>query len=227
MKDFSDEDVMAYADGELPVERAERLRSALAADVRLRERLAVFEQSRQLLRRAFDTRRGEAVPERLLAVFGRGRRRTGRSRYAMLALAASLVLGVGLFLLRGTGPTVLPDAAFLGVALESTPSGVGIASAGSGGDEIVPLRTVRLADRSWCREFSFAHRSGGHVRTLKALGCRTGAAQWAVRALLPAAGTARDGQFRPAGAHDALDDLGPFEAVASDRETALIASHWN
>lgn len=54
MPDFSDIDVMAYADGQLPPERAETLRQQAQHDPQLRARIERYRVSQRLLQRAYN-----------------------------------------------------------------------------------------------------------------------------------------------------------------------------
>ncbi|MBY5556719.1 hypothetical protein HFO41_27450 [Rhizobium leguminosarum] len=66
-KDFDDETLMAFADGELDETQSRALEEALASNEALCERLAVFLDSRQLVGDALKPLIDEPVPEALLA----------------------------------------------------------------------------------------------------------------------------------------------------------------
>ncbi|NKL06530.1 anti-sigma factor family protein [Rhizobium leguminosarum] len=66
-KDFDDETLMAFADGELDETQSRALEEALAGNEALCERLAVFLDSRQLVGDALKPLIDEPVPEALLA----------------------------------------------------------------------------------------------------------------------------------------------------------------
>lgn len=230
MRTWSDEQVMTYADGELGADEARALELALAADALLAQRVERFRADRRALRKAFDARRQEPVPARLLALFERAERRRARSAWALpLAMAATLVLGVGatLWVLRGGQATVLPSPALLSAALEGTPSGLPYAPReGSAQEEIVPLRTLRLGDGSWCREFSFARIAAGDVETLRALACRAGDGNWPLRALLRGRPGRLGDKYTLASGDATLPELGPVETIAPAREQQLIRDRW-
>lgn len=67
MTEFSDETLMAFADGELDAETERRLEEALAADEALAERLAIFLDSRALVASAMKPVADEPVPAALTA----------------------------------------------------------------------------------------------------------------------------------------------------------------
>lgn len=67
MTEFSDETLMAFADGELDAETERRLEEALAADEALAERLAIFLDSRALVASAMKPLADEPVPAALTA----------------------------------------------------------------------------------------------------------------------------------------------------------------
>ena len=129
--DESDEMLMALADGELDDITAERLWRRIETDPALADRFALFADTRHGLQAAFPP---EPVPDRLIATIMAGapapvvvpfRRRLAARPLAGWAMAASLVLAVGLggFLAgRGTPPTggTLQQAA---VALAQVPTG--------------------------------------------------------------------------------------------------------
>ena len=70
-KDFDDETLMAFADGELDETQSRALEEALASNEALCERLAVFLDSRQLVGDALKPLIDEPVPQALLASVGR------------------------------------------------------------------------------------------------------------------------------------------------------------
>jgi hypothetical protein len=239
MAQFTDEQLMAFADGEAPGALAQELRDALCGDAALRARLAIFEESRRVLRRVFNAKRAEPVPDRLMAAFGSAvqpaPRAAGRGwRNSHLALAASalaaVALSVGYFAGDRSESTLLPSAHFLTAALEGTASGDPFVEAREAGrQELVPIRTVRLQDGSWCREFRFAEVLARTVNKVHGLACRGSQGGWSMRALLPSSALPRagaDGAYRPASGVDAFSDLGPTESVDAAREATLIANGW-
>lgn len=237
MKRFTDEQLMALADGECGPQETVAIERAVKLDPELGARLAAFEQSRKALRQAFDARRAEPIPDRLLAAFGKHSRLAAAPRarrfFYPTALAASVVIAtlasLAYWLAPGPSTTILPPPELL-VALESTPSGVPFrATVDARRGELVPVRTLRLEDGTWCREFDFAELTEGAVTGRRGLACRGSGGQWAMRALLPEAEArqvARNEGYRTAAGPDALSSLGRFETASPAQEAQLIAQHW-
>lgn len=92
---ISDDDLMAYADGQLAHERREAVEQALARDPALGARVASIREQNAALRDAFDPWLAEAIPPRLIAA-AEGRAGGGRllRTWPALAAAATLVLGI-------------------------------------------------------------------------------------------------------------------------------------
>mgnify|MGYP001047158806 CR=1 FL=1 len=92
---ISDDDLMAYADGQLAIERREAVEQALARDPALGVRVASIREQNAALRDAFDPWLAEAIPPRLVAA-AEGRAGGGRllRTWPALAAAATLVLGI-------------------------------------------------------------------------------------------------------------------------------------
>jgi anti-sigma factor RsiW len=120
---IADADVHAYVDGQLPRERAAAVEAALAGDPALATRVAEIRAQNAALRDALDPALAEPIPERLLAAAtppARGASRARRWLGPALALAASLLVGVGVGWLgrdalienSGTPTTFARQAAF-------------------------------------------------------------------------------------------------------------------
>jgi anti-sigma factor RsiW len=92
---ISDDDLMAYADGQLAHERREAVEQALAREPALGVRVASIREQNAALRDAFDPWLAEAIPPRLVAA-AEGRAGGGRllRTWPALAAAATLVLGI-------------------------------------------------------------------------------------------------------------------------------------
>ena len=235
MTRFTDEQLMALADGQCGPQEAGAIEQAVKSDPELKARLAVFEQSRKVLRQAFDAKRAEPIPDRLLEVFGKRAApapRRARRFFYPTALAASVaiatVASLAYWLAPGPSTTILPSPQLL-AALESTPSGIpfGI-TVDARRHELVPIRTLRLEDGTWCREFDFAELGDGSIRSNRGLACRAVEGSWAMHALLPVEPAARDqGEgYRTASGPDALGGLGRIQLVSPAQEAQLIDRHW-
>ncbi len=92
---ITDDDLMAYADGQLAGERREAVEQALARDAALAARVASIREQNAALRDALDPWLAEAIPPRLIAA-AEGRAGGGRllRMWPALAAAATLVLGI-------------------------------------------------------------------------------------------------------------------------------------
>ena len=92
---ITDDDLMAYADGQLAGERREAVEQALARDAALAARVASIREQNAALRDALDPWLAEAIPPRLMAA-AEGRAGGGRllRMWPAFAAAATLVLGI-------------------------------------------------------------------------------------------------------------------------------------
>jgi anti-sigma factor RsiW len=92
-----EDELHAYADNQLSRERAEEVAAELSREPALAARVAEIRRQNALLRGAFDPWLAEPLPRKLLAA-ATGAAKRGRPRWlpAAVALAASLVLGVGI-----------------------------------------------------------------------------------------------------------------------------------
>ena len=202
---ISDQDLMAYADGETPEARRNEIEAAIAADPRVAARLAVHRALAARVKAAFDPVALEPAPERLIAAVSAGAvddanviafptRRSVSGRPAWLsggAVAAGLVLGLVVGRLSGLERPawISDDMAARGVlaqALNTQLAGAKIESAVKIGV------SFRATDGSICRTFSAA-RGGG----FDGLACRRGPG-WAVKIAVPAAGAGPVADYRTA-----------------------------
>lgn len=94
---LSDADVHAFVDGQLSPDRAERVAAAVASNPELAARVADIRHRNAQLRAALDPVLAEPIPARLLAAAEAPVRRAsvGRWLWPAFALAATLVLGIG------------------------------------------------------------------------------------------------------------------------------------
>ncbi len=94
---ITDDDLMAYADGQLEGERREAVEQALARDSALAGRVGAIREQNAALRDAFDPWLAEAIPPRLVAATSGTARGSRLARHwPALAAAATLLLGVAL-----------------------------------------------------------------------------------------------------------------------------------
>src|SRR5436305_1076840 len=94
---LSDDELHAYADNQLSRERASEVAATLAHDSALAARVAEIRRQNALLREALDPWLGEPLPRELLAAAaGSAARPRLRWLPTALAVAASVVLGIGI-----------------------------------------------------------------------------------------------------------------------------------
>lgn len=189
----TDEELMAYVDGELDAARSEALRQEITASVDLSRRVAEQQALRDRLRRAFDSALDEPVPARLTELTARARvvefgssarRRPSRVAWLSgLALAAGIVLGIAL------GPALLQLAR---ESPEIVARGADVAAGGALADALSRrLASEQSASDAIRLGVSFRAKSGEYCRTfisrrgdgaLAGMACRRGAA-WRIDAL--------------------------------------------
>jgi anti-sigma factor RsiW len=126
---LSDDDLNAYADNQLPAERATQVAAILERDPMLAARVAAIRRQNAQLRDALDPWLAETLPRELIAVATprRTRRSPWRRAWPALAAAASLIIGVAVgWLVRGEmlqlegTPVTFPRQAALTHALYAT-----------------------------------------------------------------------------------------------------------
>jgi anti-sigma factor RsiW len=94
---ISDDDLQAYADGQLEGERRDAVEQAIARDAAVGTRIAAIRAQNAALRDAFDPMLAERVPPRLVAAAEGPTRRGLLARgWPALAAAATLVIGVAI-----------------------------------------------------------------------------------------------------------------------------------
>ena len=241
----SNEDLMAFVDGQLDPERAAEIASAVAADPSLEHRMAAYLESRAALSSAFDEVLSEPVPDHLRtlvlgdAATSRVVRMDRSRRYSALygwpqAIAASIILAVGVVIGAYLLPTSSTDDVFatglvtsdrsLARALESTASGT---LSRVGEHKFKVLQSFRTADNSVCREYQ----AGGASRGATGVACRT-ADGWHVEVQVASDAPEQFSSYRPASGVDvaAIDDvlyrLGALPGFDADTENCLIANGW-
>ena len=177
MRDFSEETLMAYADGLLPEAEQAELAAAIEADATLAARVEHHRATRRLLRDRLAPLADEPLPPQLLALLQapatptRLRRpRATRRRDGLLALAAVLLLAIGLGVGGGWLRTGSVDP--LAEVLETSASGQPQLR---DSEQILALSTLERADGSICREYE---RSGDDGTARRGLACREGRNRW-------------------------------------------------
>ena len=246
----TDEELMAYVDGELDASRSEVVRREMTTDVELAQRVAQQQALRDRLRRAFDRTLEEPVPSRLTELINDDRviqfasvqrKRPTRSAWlGGLALAAGVLLGVAFgptLMNRPWGqPQIVADGTRMTArgALADTLS-ERLASEQSAADSIRLGASFLAKNGEYCRTF-ISRRDG---RGIAGLACREGAS-WRIEATQAVNGASEGSEgYREAAtamppavlaagealmAGEALDARG--EAEARDRQwTARAVTH--
>ena len=245
MNDHDIEALMAYVDGELDAGRRAEVEALLARDPEARAMVDRFHQAAGLLGSGLDEVLTQPVPARLIdtvrsAPIGAGvvelrprKKAPERIQWPRLAVAASLVLGVGLVtgvLLLGDPETPAPLTAGvdpLQEALETLPSGSSLRT--ESGTQITPVLTVRAADGRPCREFE--REVSGAARF--GIACREADGRWVAQIELGrlAAPVDAGGDYAPASGEEdplsaTLDRLGAGAVLPAAEERRLLESDW-
>ncbi len=233
---FSDEMLMAYADGELDLVARAEIEAAMSRDPTIAEAVERHRTMSARVRSAYDAVLEEPVPDRLANLVA-GRRsapvadlaavRTVREARAKIgdlrlpqwsALAASLAIGVFVGILMMHRPAALYEEAVTGLVARGTlAEALTTQLASAAGDSDVRIGiTFRDRDRNFCRTFRM-HREA----PLAGLACR-GGDEWKLEVLATA--PIPEGEFRPAAsmpmavlhAVDAAIDGEPLNAAAEE-----------
>ena len=262
LNEMDEQLVMAYVDGELSGDERIAVERRLEAEPELRTLERQFRESRDILQRAFAAEAEEPVPERLLDLFAEPKteeRAQGPAevvdlsaflrkpafgpvrRYA--ALAASVLLAVGLGLGTLLSPSVDPDtgapqlsAEIAAVSdpairrlLESTPSGEAVAwkSARTGtSGQFAPLSTFRDHAGRICRQFVQSISGEGGDGRVSAIACQGEGGGWSTaymmveprlpsgEAYVPASGASDDALSK---ATEAMMAGAPLEPGAEEK----------
>jgi hypothetical protein len=225
---ISDEMLMAYVDGELDAASRASVEAAMQEDPEIGKRVARQRALRETMQGAFAAVLNEPVPDRLIdAARGRGaaaraqtattpqsavadlslsreaarRKKLPARRWQPAAMAASLLLGLGLGFLvwHRSGVLIQPGA-----------GGGLVASAALAEALSTQLSDDRAADRVAVTGLSFRNKSGDYCRTFSlnetnassGLACREGT-DWRIEALAQSPrAAANSGNFRTAASED-------------------------
>jgi hypothetical protein len=249
---MTDEELMAYADGEVSPLEAKRIEAAMAEDSVLAARVARFRAVRRALRTAYDSVVSEPVPERLRALLGdvaasepvgpppaaepapvisldaaRDRKTTRRfGPPAWAAMAASLLVGVlvGRALLPSDQSLLTRDGHYAGAELTRVLD-TRLASAAENQTDATRIGlTFQTAQGDVCRTFSHSE----DARLTSGLACRDND-RWAIQIAINEA--AQRGEFRQAGSDapavlDAVDAMISGEPFDAERERAARDRNW-
>ncbi len=235
------DELMAYADGVLPPEDAQRVAAAVEADPALQAELSAYVDSRAALTGAFDDVLEEPVPAHLEELVmgsatpdnvARLPQRVARSPWP-LALAASAVFALGVVL----GTALAPDDSGsifatglvsgnhpLADALERTASGE-VSAVGGGRFRVI--QSFGTGDGTVCREYQV----GDSDRGAAGVACR-GTNGWRVEVQVASVAPGDPSSYRPASGVDiaAIDEvlyrLGALPGFDAPTESCLIESGW-
>jgi hypothetical protein len=242
---FSDETLMAYADGELDAASRAALEAAMATDPQLAQRIAQHRALRARLRAALDPVLDEPLPQPLLAsVHGAPAPRRAANVVALKpkatprwswpqwgAIAASLIAGMLLGPLLPRAPAgaalVTRDGQVLASGALARALSEQLASNQPPGAPVQIGVSFRARNGDYCRTFVLRERS-----TLAGLACR-GHEAWRLEVLAqtpvqPAAATGYRpaGSALPASVARTLDELLAGEPLDAAGETAARQRSW-
>lgn len=244
-RDYSDETLMAYADGELPPDLMAEIDAVVARDPVVADRIAAFVDTRRLVRESFVSqapvpdvlrtsveamvrRASEAAepPPRQLSAANSNLRWT-LPRVAAAAVIAALAAGVGGFVAGGLNRQ---DEPLLAVAAPANPEISGHLSTARAGEK-VPLSgsagemeviATFVAGEATCREFEI-DRAG--IGTNLAVACLS-EGKWTTTFAMRRAGNGDE--FLPASSTEAVDAyLGSISAGSAfdqEQEAAFLAT---
>lgn len=217
--EFDDATLMAYADGTLEADVAQRVADAAEGDTEVAARIRMFRETGAVLRALGAARSEESLSDDLAARIERtladahdaatvvplpARRRS----WMPVALAASVALVVGVvggivatLALRTTEPGALGiamlDEPALVAALDSLPAG---ANEEVGGGEVEIVASFISGEGTFCREFELDEADGGRIVSVA---CRE-AEGWVQRFAVRLPGE-DDASYAPASSLAALD----------------------
>jgi hypothetical protein len=193
---FSDEILMAYADGELPPAQRAAVEQAMAADPDVARRVAEHQALRARLRATYEPVLDEQIPERLLEAvrarpgaeagnvvpLRRGRERLRPSLWQWTAIAASLLIGaiIGQFAFRpsAVGPLATQDGQLLARGTLADALSHQLASTQSPQAPVQMGVSYLAKDGEYCRTFTLRERG-----SLAGLACRS-SRDWHVQMLV-------------------------------------------
>jgi hypothetical protein len=240
-RNIDDAMLSAYLDGELPAQDLRDVRTALAADPALAARLAALLEVNELVlrhARALDatplpasvlellqnTQSESAQPMPTATIVQGPWQRWSRHAGARLALAASLVLALGLALnnLFEPVPAELPAFAAYAELLDTSPSGTSVLVDGA---MLVNRFSFRGQDESYCRQYQLSTTTTGTEN----VACRT-AQGWTLVASLPVPANVAPDAYQPASSstelNAVLDAMMQGAALDLATEAALIERGW-
>jgi hypothetical protein len=247
---FSDEILMAYADGEVDADTRRRIEAAMVSDPEIAERVARHRALRMDLGAAFGGVLDEPVPSRLLEAANSTPAETRSATVTDLnaaraaksgapaarawswpqwaAIAASLVIGVlaGRSEWRGSQSNMFATTStgILATGALSAALDDQLSGSAATGDSVQIGLSFRSKGGGFCRSFTAAGAAG--------FACHEDS-QWRVRALNEAGTHAAGGEYRMAGSElpqavlSAIDDVMEGEALDRQQELEARERGWN
>jgi hypothetical protein len=237
---YDDEELMAYADGELDDARRAEIAAAVARDPDLAKRVDAHRALRARVSGAFAPVLAEAVPDKLRAVAISGRGTVVQFRSAVtrdespqwpartwMAMAASLVVGL-LIAWRVFSPTeplmVAGGDALLARGVLAAALDTQLASNQSRESDVLIGLTFRSRDGTFCRSFALpAQQTAG-------LACRAGE-DWRIAATavteLPSGEIRQAGSALPAAIAAAIEERIAGEVFDAAAERDAQARGWS
>lgn len=236
---FTDETLVAFADGELDDATADAIATAIKTDAELETRVEIFMATRDLLRSELGGIATAPVPERLTraamglrpqdAAAAVRPQRFARIALPMAAAVAGIMIGAGAYgLLQPSGPaTSAPFALLADAGLQGALSQVSDGAAAALGEGRVTLRETYRTRAGFCRSFGLEAKAAEAGR-FSGLACRAEAG-WRVE--LVAADHEGNGSYAPASGVTTPADAFLSGAEASDAldgaaVRALIEKGW-
>ncbi len=264
---ISDQRLSAFMDGELPAKEHAEIEKLLETDTELQARLQGFQSADEIAVSIIKEIDETPLPAAVTALLSpnentapsqqtpperwRNKRPGGLffqrpvllSKLAPIALAASLLLMIGLLVGRHSLSFVAPPLnsnlvtakaiatdSLLFQALEETPSAMAVRD--DSGASITPLLTFQTAQGAWCREITIT--DGGEP--MRALACKTGS-DWQLEIAMieetsNGATSPSLGDYRPATSaspaeFDAyINDKISGDPLSAEEEQTLIENGW-
>ena len=231
---FSDEDLMAYADGELDDAKRKQIQDAINRDPEIARRVASHRAIKDSVRQSFEPVLQEPVPDRLITAARsapresksnvvplRGRGTPTRQRPRWIALAASFILGA--------------LALQLATYLRKPDGDAQILASGALQHALSTQLASKQTDSPVQIGISFLSRSGNYCRTfqlreLSGLACNE-EGSWKLQVMARTAGSASS-EYRPAASDmppaiiQAVDDTLSGEPLDSKSEAEARAQKW-
>jgi negative regulator of sigma E activity len=247
---IDDDMLSAYLDGELPAQDLRDVRTALAKDPALAARLAALQSVNDLVLRHAKALDATPLPASVLSLLQAADQaeaagmqsahahhahagativqgpwqRWSRHAGAQLALAATLVLALGLALnnLLEPAKAELPALAAYTEMLDSSPSGVAVPVNGA---TLVNRFSFRDQDGRYCRQYQLSTATSGSEN----VACRTEQG-WTLAATLPVPVQATPEVYQPASSspelNAVLDRMMQGAALDLPTEATLIGRRW-